>query len=421
MKVLYVQASVQHPTMRGALRPYHFLRNLSRSHSITLLALANTDVTREAMQDLSRHTSRIVILDVMGNHCFPCFDKPRAVSALAKRVYRAFRRRSAIKKMKRVFLELVRQESYDLVLFHGKDTYPVIEGWNKLPIVADFCDATAYRLRKGLRYASRTELWWRLWCYWEARRIDGKLLRKTPYVVFISSRDRAAAGGAGPQSKVIPNGVDLAYWTRKTSASQPGCIVFTGVMNYPPNTDAAFYLIERILPLVRRSMPSVEALIVGWNPSPALVEAARGRPGVTVTGYVEDIRPYLERACVFVAPLRFASGLQNKVLEAMAMSVPVVTTPVVAAGLRVEGCGEPPLQVAEGEDEFAERLLDLLGSAEERAHLAREGRQFVERHFDWARSAAMLEEVCLEAVSQNHSRQEEVGRAQKQTPEAVAT
>jgi glycosyltransferase involved in cell wall biosynthesis len=172
-------------------------------------------------------------------------------------------------------------------------------------------------------------------------------------------------------------------------------------MNYAPNEDAALYLIEKILPLVRRSIPDLEVLIVGRDPSPALKEKAQQFKDVTVTGFVDDVRPYLERAAVFAAPLRYGSGIQNKVLEAMAMEVPVITTSLAAAGLRVDGAGEPPVIVADGEEQFAQRLVTLLGQKEERARLAAEGRRFVENHFVWSRSAAKLEEMCLAAIEMN--------------------
>jgi hypothetical protein len=172
-------------------------------------------------------------------------------------------------------------------------------------------------------------------------------------------------------------------------------------MNYAPNEDAAIYLIDKILPLVRRAIPHLETLVVGRDPTPALQERAKQFPDVTVTGFVEDVRTYLERACVFVAPLRYGSGIQNKVLEAMAMEVPVITTSLAANGLRVDGVVEPPVVIADGEEKFAERIVALLNHKEERNRLAGEGRRFVENHFAWSRSAAKLEEMCFAAVQSN--------------------
>jgi glycosyltransferase involved in cell wall biosynthesis len=139
---------------------------------------------------------------------------------------------------------------------------------------------------------------------------------------------------------------------------------------------------------------------VGRNPSAALMEAARQHPEVTVTGFVEDMRPYLERAAVYVAPLRFASGMQNKLLEAMAMEVPVVTTPIGADGIKIERVQDLPVCVAEGETRFAQSVVELLNNPEERRRLAVAGRYYTERNFNWSRSAMQLEQQCCEAVAQ---------------------
>jgi glycosyltransferase involved in cell wall biosynthesis len=170
-------------------------------------------------------------------------------------------------------------------------------------------------------------------------------------------------------------------------------------MSYPPNADAAMFLLETILPRVRRAFPDLEVLIVGRDPSPQLVKTAQHYGDVTVTGTVNDVRPYLERADVFVAALRFASGVQNKVLEAMAMQVPVVTTPVVAAGLLADGI-EPQLVIGETTEEIADGIIRLLANAEERARLSAEGRRFVEAHCSWSLCAEKLQKLCLAAAGQ---------------------
>jgi glycosyltransferase involved in cell wall biosynthesis len=115
---------------------------------------------------------------------------------------------------------------------------------------------------------------------------------------------------------------------------------------------------------------------------------------------VDDVRPYLEQACVYVAPIRYASGLQNKILEALAMEVPVVTTPIVVDGLRGGRGGEPPVRTAEAVDEVAASILTLLEDDGERRRLAADGRRFVEAEFDWSRGAGRLEAMCLTAIGE---------------------
>jgi glycosyltransferase involved in cell wall biosynthesis len=311
--------------------------------------------------------------------------------------HRAVRR--AVIEMRRTFRELVRRQPYDVVLFHGKSVFPVIAGWSELPIVVDFCDATSMRVKMKLEHAPVAKVPLLALRYEQVQRLERRLAAQTPYRAFISRRDREAVLGPSDRSEIVPNGVDLEYWTRSEGARpSPACIVFTGVMDYGPNEDGALFLLEQIVPRVRNSVPDVEVLIVGRDPTPALLERAAGAVGVTVTGFVEDMRPYLERAAVCVAPLRVASGMQNKVLEAMAMGAPVVTTPVVGDGLRFDDGVEPPLVEAEGSEEFSARVVELLEDAEERARLAAGGRRFIEENFDWSASARKLERMCIEAI-----------------------
>jgi glycosyltransferase involved in cell wall biosynthesis len=139
-------------------------------------------------------------------------------------------------------------------------------------------------------------------------------------------------------------------------------------------------------------------LIVGREPTAALKKAAKKYPDVVVTGFVDDVRTYLERASVFVAPIRYGSGIQNKVLEAFAMEVPVLCTPVVAEGLYMDDAQEPPIWVADGEEKFAARIIELLANEKERTRLATEGREYVEKNFVWSHSAELLEEMFFEAA-----------------------
>jgi glycosyltransferase involved in cell wall biosynthesis len=178
--------------------------------------------------------------------------------------------------------------------------------------------------------------------------------------------------------------------------------VFTGVLDYPPNADAARYLLSTITPLVRQEIPNIEVVIAGRNPSPDVLALASRVPGVTVTGSVPDLRPYLESASVFVAPLRFASGMQNKILEAMAMELPVVTTPVAAEGVSIEN-EQPPLLVGTHAREIAAHITRVIRDPGTAQRLGVEGRRYVHRHCDWERSARLLDQLCRQVAATQHA------------------
>lgn len=406
MRILYVTPAFHHPSLRGPTRCYHFTRELAKRHAITLLSLSKVEVSREAHQEMASYTERILLFDTQRASDSRWRRVLEKLPFVGRRLGKELQRRDAIQRMKEAFAELVREGSYDVVLFHGKQTLPVLEGFAGLPVVVDFCDAGSLGTKTRLRHAGLSELPFVLLRHLQMRRIERKLVRKSPHLAFISQRDREVILGPGSRAKVVSIGVDLEFWKRRAAPTSSQSIILSGIMNYAPNEDAALHLLDRILPLVKRSIPNAEVLIVGRDPTPALIERSRLLPGVTVTGFVDDLRPYLERAAVCAAPLRFGAGVQNKILEAMAMQVPVVTTSIAAAGLRVDGAEEPPLCVANDDEGLAACLVGLLQDPGERARLAREGRRFVESHFVWSRQAEKLEEMCLEAVRERRGNRE---------------
>ena len=387
MRILYLVHSFQHPSMRGSTRHYHFVRELGRRHRITLLALTRTDIAPEVMAEMRTLTEKILT--------FRTHEESRRLPG--GRLGRDLQVRAAVAEMRAAFRALVAHDRYDVVLFHGKHLFPVIADCD-LPIVADFCDATSMRIGTKLQFAAwphKPLLWLR---HRQVRRLEQGLARKTAHVSFISARDREIVLGPKSQATIVPNGIDHRYWRRRPEARPTqNCIIFTGVMDYAPNDDAAVHLIQDIAPLVRRAIPDLEILVVGRDPSRRVRELASRSPGVLVTGFVDDMRPYLEKATVCVAPLRYTSGMQNKVLGALAMQIPVVATSIVAEGLRTNGI-TPPVLTARNPLEFAEATVHLLRHASDRATLSMQGRRFVENNFCWRQSAEKLERMCVEAV-----------------------
>ena len=164
------------------------------------------------------------------------------------------------------------------------------------------------------------------------------------------------------------------------------------VGHYPhyPNEDAALWLCRKVLPLVRRSRPGASVSLIGSRPTPA-VRALEG-PGIEVTGTVGDVRPFLDRARVFVAPVRLGYGIKGKVLEAFSRGIPVVASSIVARGIPECRAGEHML-VADRPGNFANSVLRLLGDAALREKLCRNARSLVERHYNWDSSCDKLERL----------------------------
>jgi glycosyltransferase involved in cell wall biosynthesis len=395
-RVLYLVNGFPWPLTSGYLRHYFMIRELSRrGHRVSLLAITPFGFEPDDRAQLEPYTERIVTV-----------DSHRRNRSLRRRAARRLGSISigegAARRLRDEVADLLAVVPHDVVLFSGRRTYPALEAAAGLPVVADVCDATSSRLRGNMRYASVGRFPLLVAEYIEVRRIERALLQRAVHLLFASVRDRDAllGPGAGDRATVLPNGVDLDYW-RRPDGSPLGRneIVFTGGMAYPPNSDAALFLIDEVLPRVRAEIPDAHLSIVGRDPIRKLV-AAGATPGVTVTGLVPDIRPYLEAASVFAAPLRFGAGIQNKVLEALAMGVPTVASPNGAGGLVTTEGIRPPMTVVSPKDpaRFAAALVKRLVAAAADPTPSTEGPAFVGRHFSWARSGELLDTVLREAA-----------------------
>jgi hypothetical protein len=404
MKILWIYPELPYPLTSGLLRGFHLLRLLGQRHAVTFLTLTNQkQVPSETIQALKPYAERIEIFSRCSAPGPRWLRISGRIPVLGWRLQESWNTRNAVEQMRRTVRSLLEKQIFDVVLFHGREALPVLDGV-AVPIVVDCGDTNSTRILQQMRQARLLHRPRLFFHYVKERRLEERLACKTPYRCFISTRDRDNLLGPSDRSEIVPQGVDYDYWKRRSPHSGRNCIVFSGVMSYSPNADAAMFLLKMILPLVRRVFPELEILIVGRDPSSDLVNVAQRYDDVTVTGAVEDVRPSLERADVFVAAMRFASGVQNKVLEAMAMEVPVVTTPVVAAGLRMDGI-EPPLVIGRNAEEIAIGIVRLLADSQERVRLSTEGRRFIEAHFSWPCSADKLEKLCLAAAGNNRLQQ----------------
>ena len=230
-------------------------------------------------------------------------------------------------------------------------------------------------------------------------RYERRVLLAADGVAAVSEADadalRRQAPGAIPE--VVTNGVDLAFYDPGTSYPDPfpktgPHLVFTGKMDFRPNIDGVQWFADRVLPRLRTAYPDLGFWIVGRNPHPRL-GALAGRPGVTITGAVPDIRPYLAHALLYVVPLLAGGGTRLKILEALAMARPVVSTRLGAEGFPV--VDGQHLALADTAEDFAGRCLDLLGQPAEAAAMGLAGRAFVETRYSWERVVPRLEHLYL--------------------------
>lgn len=276
------------------------------------------------------------------------------------------------------------------------------------PIVWDSVDCISTLFRQA---AEQSESFFGRWItrleLGRTERYERWLIQQFNRVLVTSPADREALLSLLPDGQhaapinVLANGVDLEYFQPAPEIErEPATLVLSGKMSYHANVTMALHLAREIMPTVWDRRPDATLTIVGKDP-PREILALAQNPAITVTGTVADVRPYLQRATIAVAPITYGAGIQNKVLEAMACGAPVLTTPRATTALNAVAGRD--LHIAEGAGAFAEAVLHLLEDTEERARVAGAGRTYVQTQHDWGAIAARLEDFHLQAIEEHTS------------------
>lgn len=388
--ILYLTHRAPHPPDKGdRIRNFHLLRNLSQHGRVWLGCLADEPVAPASLSALKAFCERVSIVPV------------QRFSRWLKAALSVARGRSLSEglfsnaEMKRTIRQWTGETRFRAAVVSASSLVPYLrdEGLRQTPAIIDLVDVDS---RKWLDF-SRASSPPRRWLYsLEATRVR-KLEAELPgwaraiSVVSRAEADVYEAFAGNGTATVATNGVDLDYFRPSTAAWEQSC-VFVGAMDYLPNVDGAVWFAREVWPAVRKRFPAAEFRIVGRKPD-ARVTALAAAPGVSVTGTVPDVRPLLDSAGIAVVPLRLARGVQNKVLEALAMGKAAVASPAALAALEVQP-GKHLLQ-AESPSEWVEAISGLFNDPEQCRVLGRAGRQFVEEHHQWQRCLSPLIEKVV--------------------------
>jgi glycosyltransferase involved in cell wall biosynthesis len=251
---------------------------------------------------------------------------------------------------------------------------------------------------------------WRLkrepreWWHWlKIRRMEADLYRRFDRIMAIAPGDQAEMRRLCPGARVdlLPNGVDLENFSPRPELEEPDTVVFSGVMSFGPNADGAGWFVREVWPQVRRRRPRARLLLAGRDPGPRVAALADDERGVVVTGRVERIQDVLAQAAVIVAPLRYGTGMKNKVLEGAAMGRAMVVSPVSLEDIELDPGRDLLLAATAGE--FAEKVIALLENAEERRRMGAAARAAVEQKYSWATMAERLWECYRELAGREDS------------------
>lgn len=396
MRILFVTPYVP---SRIRVRPFQFIKALSTMHEVSLVSLV-CDAYEEALVPyVADYCASVTLVPLSKRRAYAnCLCALPTSLALRVAYYRS-------PQLLRHILRIVDECAIDVV--HGeliKLVPPLLQVQKHVPVLFDSVDCISSYLQQQQRALSsplrkafaRTEL--AKMCRYEPRSINA-----FTQSIITTGRDRdylSQLGADAARIHVVPNGVDLDYFSPLTTPRETDSLVFCAKMDYYPNAQAMLSFCREVLPRIWQRRPQTRLTIVGNNPPQAVRELAADQR-ITVTGYVPDIRPYLGRASVALAPLHVAAGIQNKVLEALAMASPLVATPGTCGSLQVKHGTH--LLIAEGPETYADAVLHLLDQPQLARSLGLAGRQHVEQHHSWAHAAQTLTRLYQNMLTPNEA------------------
>ncbi len=398
--------------MAGSPRLFNLCRELSKQHRLVLAHFARSPEKGKqfsADPDNTNVFSRTVELPLVSG-----FDRT-SLSWLKRQYHRIMlepffsqRLRSPedTQRLRKLISLLCSDEHIDIIYVDGIEMVQYLSVPAPVPVAVDLCDCLSLlyyqqsRRAHGLLRKTALFLEAQSIARWE-KRIAGE----AALTLVISTQDESSIKQLNPSARtlVVQNGVDPDYFAPSSSAEKTANwpkLIFTGVMGYAPNADAAVYFAYKVFPEVRKRFPDAEFWVVGASPPPWVLKLAE-EPGVQVTGRVEDVRDYLKRADIFVCPLRLGTGMKNKIMAAMSMGLPVIATANSLNGL--DFFPEEDLLEADSAEQFVEQIARLQSSPQLAAQFSQRGRETVINRYSWATHAAVLEEALTKLLEEKTS------------------
>ena len=395
MKLLWVKAGgLLPPDMGGKIRSYNILKQLSRRHEITLFTFYPEHPNDQHL--LPNSTFNIVPVPL------PLPPRRSLAEYLSFARMMAAGRPATIDKflspeVRRRYAGLLASTTFDVVICDFLVPGSLMH-WHTPPPTILFTHNVEAQVWER-HYKVTTNPIMKAACWLEARALavaERRYVELADHVLTVSENDRAffLQYVAPDRVSVIATGVDTEYFQPSPIPEEPDTLVFTGTMDWMPNEDGVAYFTDKIFPLIRHEIPATKFWVVGRRP-PRRIQALAS-DHVTVTGAVDDIRPYLGKAAICVVPLRSGSGTRIKIFEAMAMGKAVVSTTMGAEGLPVQH-GENII-LADDPADFSSQVVQLLRDPQRRAQLGQAARQLVDQHYGWPSVAAHFDQIIQGVV-----------------------
>ncbi len=397
MNLLLVYLEFPYPPHDGGRsRMYNLLRQAAKNHQVTLVCFKGQDFGEENFRFVGELCQEVLLVSRPDPPSRGWADKVRDAWSFQPVGLKSW----YSSELEEILCELVKKKSFDLVQFDQVLLAQYSPSIRPLPWILVHHNVEALSQSRQLTDSQPRSFYQKLSGTIERKRwqrYEIAMSRRARAIVAVSEQEAQYFKKHVPPEKVFvaPNGVDLDYFKPVERSAPAPCLLFTGRMDYPPNVDAMGWFCRDIWPALRRVKPGLQLLVVGRDPTPEIVELG-ALNGITVTGMVEDVRPYFARSSLFIVPLRSGGGTRLKILEAMAMGMPVVSTNLGCEGLDVED-GQHIL-VGDGAAQFTAQVLRLLDSQALQMALGERGRLQVVEKYGWEKTGRCMQAAYEYAV-----------------------
>ncbi|RKY86259.1 TIGR03087 family PEP-CTERM/XrtA system glycosyltransferase [candidate division KSB1 bacterium] len=396
MRILFLTPRLPFPPVGGdKLRVFNFIKHLSRNHKIALISfIADPDEANYLIEYASLlERVKTVLLSKEKSYSNACRG---ILSPKPFQIHYYY-----LKKMRQLIFQEIESGKYDLVFVHLIRMAEYVKDLRGVPRILDLTDAISLNYERSVRYRRDVFYLVNLIEKEKVRRYETEIISHFEKNLLISPVDKnyLSRYTDNQNIEIVPNGVDIDYFQFYDGVFDLNRVVFLGNMRTFPNSDAVEYFCKEILPLIRKELPKVKFHIIGSEPS-KVVRKLASEPEVVVTGYVKDVRPFLRKAAVSVCPMRVGAGIQNKILESMAMGTPVVSTPEGVEGIEVNPGQE--ILVSNSSSDFAQKVTELIQNRALRRSISLNARRLVEKKYTWEITLNQLEHIITEVVGRDN-------------------
>lgn len=411
MRILWLKTELLHPVDKGGkIRTYHMLKELKRQHHITYLTLDDGSGSVDARERATEYCHDLVCIPHHTRAKFSAgFYAELALNLVSPLPY--FMKKYQSAGMRQAIIERAQSNAFDVLVCDFLQ--PSLNVPADVPYATVLFQHNVEAMIWKRHYETQANPLKKAYLYGQWRKThayERAACHSFDMVVAVSREDRQTMQREYGIEAVadVPTGVDTEYFRSSgRERRQPHNLVFTGSMDWLPNEDAMQYFTKEILPRIRQAVPDVTLTVVGRNPYTSLLELSKRDPAIIVTGRVEDVRPYMERAGVYIVPLRIGGGTRLKIYEAMAMEKPMVSTTVGAEGLPVRDGVE--LLLADEPQSFAAAVVRLMTDEAFANELGARGAKLVREQFGWGSVAESFAEICRRTIEQGRSGSTSVG------------